>query len=98
MYIYIFFSGSACFSKLAPPGYLQSSVRFCGKFESFRKEFVWTKFKAVDGLCVNTHQNLKSQANCSVCSPAGFACTNTPSIYMLMLSKFIPLCLPSFGY
>jgi len=47
-----FFSGSACFLKLAPPGNLQSWVQYYGKFESLRK-FWWTKFIAVDRVRVS---------------------------------------------
>ena len=38
-------------------------------------------------LDVNAHQNFKSRASCVGCPLTGFACTNTPSIYMVMLSK-----------
>jgi len=41
-------SGSACFSKVPPPGNLQSWVKYNGKFESFGKEFRCTKFNAVE--------------------------------------------------
>ena len=43
-----FFSGSACFSKVAPPGKLQSRVKYDGKFASYGKEFRWTKFNEVE--------------------------------------------------
>ena len=46
------FSGSAFFSKVPPPGNLQSWVKYYGKYkgkyESFGKEFRWTKFNAVE--------------------------------------------------
>ena len=48
-----FFSGSACFSKWPPPGNLQSWVKYYGKIESFRKEFRWTKFNAVERVRVS---------------------------------------------
>jgi len=50
-----FFSGSACFSKLAPPGNLQSWVKYYGKFESFGKEFRWTQFIAVERVTESGH-------------------------------------------
>jgi len=43
-----FFSGSACFLKVAPPENLQSWVKYYGKSESFGKEFRWTKFNVVE--------------------------------------------------
>ena len=43
-----FFSGSACFSKLAPTRNLPSWVKYYGKFESFGTEFRRTKFIAVE--------------------------------------------------
>jgi len=48
-----FFSGSACFSKVAPPGNLQRWVKYYGKFERFGKEFRWTKFNAVEIVSVH---------------------------------------------
>ena len=46
--IRFFFSGFACYSKVAPPGKLQRWVKYDGKFASFGKEFRWTKFNAVE--------------------------------------------------
>jgi len=43
-----FFPWSACFSSLASPRNLPSWVKYYGKFESFGKEFRWTKFIAVE--------------------------------------------------
>jgi len=43
-----FFPGSACFSSLASPQSLPSRAKYHGKFESFGKEFRWTKFIAVE--------------------------------------------------
>jgi len=49
-----FFSGSACFSKVAPPGNLQSWAKYWGKFESSGKEFRWTKFNAEERVTQTT--------------------------------------------
>ena len=59
----------------------------------WRASCVDSKKKSLD---VNAHQNLKSRASCVGCPPAGFACTHTSSIYMVMLSKFAMLCLMLF--
>jgi len=48
-----FLSGSACFSKVAPPGNLQSWVKYDGKFASFGKEFRWTKLSVVERVTVH---------------------------------------------
>ena len=42
------FPGSACFSSLASARNLPSWVKYHGKFESFGKEFRWTKFIVVE--------------------------------------------------
>jgi len=59
----LFFSRSACFSKVALPENLQSWVKYYGKSESFWREFRWTKFNAVERvsrLNSNNFQNLSS--------------------------------------
>ena len=43
-----FFPESAWFSSLASPRNLPSWVKYYGKFESLGKEFLWTKFIAVE--------------------------------------------------
>jgi len=62
-----FFSGSACFSKLAPPRNLPSWVQYYGKYESFGKEFRLTKFIAVERItCLPTMEYSKSSSS-SIC-------------------------------
>jgi len=45
-----FYSFFACFLSLASPRNLPSQVKYYGKFESFGKEFRWTKFIAVEKI------------------------------------------------
>jgi len=52
-----FFPGSACFSLLASPRNLPSWVKYDGKFQSFGKEFRWTKFIAVERVTPSTQSN-----------------------------------------
>jgi len=49
----ILFLGSACFPKMAPPG-IMTNWEYFGKFESYGKDFRWTKFNAVERvICIH---------------------------------------------
>ena len=48
-----FFRDLHAFRNGPPPGNLQSRVKYYGKIESFRKEFRWTKFNAVERVRVS---------------------------------------------
>ena len=50
------FMGSACFPKVATPENLQSWVKYDRNFESFGKEFRWTKFNAVQRVTSPWHR------------------------------------------
>ena len=57
------FLGSACCSKVAPPRNLPSRVKYYWKYESFGKEFRWTKLNAVERVVVVVVVSLSIQLN-----------------------------------
>jgi len=59
---WFFFSGSACFSKVAFPGNLQSWVKYYAKYESLGKEFQRTKLNVVVVVVVSLLIQLKPRA------------------------------------
>jgi len=59
-----FFPGSACYSSLASPRNLPSWVKYHRKFESFGKEFRWTKFIAVERVTACLSIYLDSFLSC----------------------------------
>ena len=74
-----FFSRSACFSKVIPSENLQKWVKYHGKSESFGKEFLWTKFKAVERVI---------GSNCTLLTTmVGWKCFVQPIPFGLKFSK-----------
>jgi len=56
------FMGSACLSKVATPGNLQSWVKYDRNFESFGKQFWWAQFNAVERVTSPWHRR-----PCKIC-------------------------------